>query len=367
MKAGAYQPAEVSHLNLPSWQKESVEMFTKNWKCVTMLLAVCGAAAVPLSRTADATLFIPFANMTQSPGWSVGNYNLYSKTTGAAASATFTCSQGDIVQLVYKVDGAGVNGDATVVLDSNSPYTLNTNGTIASEGYLYTASSAISAGTHTLSVAVAGTGTGAGRYIQINGINIYSRPTDGNLLLNGGFESPAMSPTPGVTTFAAGMSGSTGWTSTGARASVVLNSTGGWNTQEGDRCCHLGDAWSQSGITQTFDTNVGQLYQLSFYATGISGGSADGQSGTVSVGDLTTTTFTTDPGAYIQNDAWKQFTYQFHATDSQSTLTLLNLGGTNGISVDNISIHSVPEPSTFVMFVSALFGLVAYAWRKRKS
>ncbi len=366
MKAGASRPADVSRLNLPSWQKESVEMFTKNWKCVTMLLAVCGAAAVPLSQTADATQFIPFADMTQSPGWNVGGYNLYSNTTGAAASATFTCNQGDIVQLVYKVDGASVNGNATVVLDSDSPYTLNTNGTIASNGYLYTASSAISAGTHTLSVAVAGTGSDSGRYVQINGVNIYSRPTDGNLLLNGSFESPAMSLTPAATTFAVGMSGTTGWTSTGARASAVLNSTGGWNTQEGDRCCHLGDAWSQSGITQTFDTSVGQLYELSFYATGTSGRSENGQSGTVSVGDLTTTTFTTDPGAYIQNDAWKQFTYQFHATGSQSTLTLLNLGDTNGISVDNVRIQIVPEPSTLMLFGSALLGLLAYAWRKRK-
>lgn len=41
-----------------------------------------------------------------------------------------------------------------------------------------------------------------------------------------------------------------------------------------------------------------------------------------------------------------------------------NAGSTFGI--DSVSITAVPEPSTLVLLGAGLFGLLAYAWRKRK-
>ena len=44
------------------------------------------------------------------------------------------------------------------------------------------------------------------------------------------------------------------------------------------------------------------------------------------------------------------------------------LGATGGstFGIDNVRFSAVPEPSTFVLLGTGLFGLLAYAWRKRK-
>jgi len=40
--------------------------------------------------------------------------------------------------------------------------------------------------------------------------------------------------------------------------------------------------------------------------------------------------------------------------------------GANGSGADYLRVTSIPEPSTVMLFVSGLVGLLAYAWRKRK-
>ena len=65
--------------------------------------------------------------------------------------------------------------------------------------------------------------------------------------------------------------------------------------------------------------------------------------------------------------------YVTHATPSLSGLTLFNgvggyalpLGGGAMASIPT-QVVVVPEPSTIALLCSGLFGLLAYAWRKRK-
>ena len=40
--------------------------------------------------------------------------------------------------------------------------------------------------------------------------------------------------------------------------------------------------------------------------------------------------------------------------------------GTCYFGIDSVSLSVVPEPSTLVLLAAGLFGLLAYAWRKRR-
>ena len=48
------------------------------------------------------------------------------------------------------------------------------------------------------------------------------------------------------------------------------------------------------------------------------------------------------------------------------TVTLIGNAGNNNTCTSGIAFEKVPEPSTTVMIISGIAGLLAYAWRKRK-
>ena len=47
-----------------------------------------------------------------------------------------------------------------------------------------------------------------------------------------------------------------------------------------------------------------------------------------------------------------------------------NGGGINGYAnrtgIDSVTVTATPEPSVMALLVTGLFGLLAYAWRKRR-
>jgi hypothetical protein len=55
-------------------------------------------------------------------------------------------------------------------------------------------------------------------------------------------------------------------------------------------------------------------------------------------------------------------------TEANSYFSIGALGGqgTGGQVFDNLSVSTIPEPTSITMLVLGLFGLLAYAWRKRK-
>ena len=56
----------------------------------------------------------------------------------------------------------------------------------------------------------------------------------------------------------------------------------------------------------------------------------------------------------------------FTATGILQTLTFDRYARPDGCVVDNFRVTTIPEPASLVLLATALVGLLAYAWRKRK-
>jgi hypothetical protein len=70
-------------------------------------------------------------------------------------------------------------------------------------------------------------------------------------------------------------------------------------------------------------------------------------------------------GAKVSGITW----FQNNSPNASYTTTRVTLAGDACVSnflADNMSITTVPEPSTLVLSIVGLVGLTAYAWRKRK-
>lgn len=180
-----------------------------------------------------------------------------------------------------------------------------------------------------------------------------------NLLVNGSFEAPAITPTTAEYNHVANGS-LTGWTVAGHDV-VLFNAT--YATNVGDHTPSDGAQALQleyfgDSIAQTFATTVGQSYLLSYdvsaYAAAAPlsvtvGGASDSLSGTL-------------PG-------WTAHTLAFTATAASTTLTFTNTGGTPGSygtypHLDNVSVTAVPEPETYAMLLAGLVTLGVLARRR---
>ncbi len=123
---------------------------------------------------------------------------------------------------------------------------------------------------------------------------------------------------------------------------------------------HPGDANGTFSIFQSFMTNIGQTYELTF--AGRRRQENSDESFSVSVGDLTDS---------IYNQAWgywNEYSYQFTALAALSTLTFTSLDGgqdTTGNIFDDVRVTAVPAPGSLVLMVIGLAGL-AYSRKKAK-
>ena len=59
-------------------------------------------------------------------------------------------------------------------------------------------------------------------------------------------------------------------------------------------------------------------------------------------------------------------TWKYQGNGLGSTLGLSTDGNNLVLSTGGAGFTVIPEPSSFVLLVMGMFGLVAYAWRKRK-
>jgi choice-of-anchor C domain-containing protein len=191
-----------------------------------------------------------------------------------------------------------------------------------------------------------------------------------NFVVNGGFESPAISGGATFQTYAVGSTGITGWTvipgtNSGASGSVDLIGSY-FPAHSGAQSVDLDGSSipGPGGLSQTITGLVqGTSYVLDFfYGNNPNGTTA---SATVSIGTLTTTI--THSGSTFGVMNYTEGTYSFVATGTTQILTFTSTdpsNDVNGIALDDVSI-SVPEPASCAMLGLGMLAVGAYARRRK--
>ena len=122
---------------------------------------------------------------------------------------------------------------------------------------------------------------------------------------------------------------------------------------------------NNAGISQTFDTTVGQTYRVSVDVANLNWGSPQELAQLTIAAGLDSATFTA-PDSYFQDARYYTTEFTFTAVSTSTTLSLSssNANGAWGAIVDNVKVQSVPEP--FSMSVLGM-GAVALLRRRRQS
>lgn len=186
-----------------------------------------------------------------------------------------------------------------------------------------------------------------------------------NLIQNGSFE---LGPDPGAyLPLNVGSTAIEGWTV--IKGGIDYYGTG-WVASDGNRSLDLNGTPGVGGVAQTFDTIVGQSYQVSFDMAGHNSGlfqwmkvAAAGKSAD----------FFFQSSKDPNNLGWERFSWDFTAINPQTTLefyslqTFYEFGGPalDNVSVVAVSSITVPEPSSIVGLL-AFGGLSAGSLLKRK-
>jgi len=187
------------------------------------------------------------------------------------------------------------------------------------------------------------------------------------LVTNGGFENPAVSPPCCSTVPPESLPG---WTAT-PNVNVVLgtySSTNGNLAYEGNQYLDLVGQGGTGSIFQDLVTTAGQAYTLTFaYSHNLfTPSSATSASASVSVGSLFDIVMH-DTGDTSNLD-WHVFSGTFTAGGPTTRLTFTNLtGGVNeGVLLDGVSVAAVPEASTWMMMLVGFAGM-GMVMRRRRS
>ena len=203
-----------------------------------------------------------------------------------------------------------------------------------------------------------------------------------NLITNGSFEAPVV-PSGSFTNFSVGSTSIPGFTVVGPGTNVSVVSGAfsqsgvSFPAEDGIQWLDLTGDGSNSteGVAQTVTTVAGDRYQLSYFIGNTTGGGIFGTTSTVNVSvdgvpAFSDTNNTVSPTTLT----YEQFTHDFIASTTSTTLTFLNGDPPNDNSnaLDNIALidlgHGpppVPEPASLVLLATGLLGIGLASRRKR--
>jgi len=185
-----------------------------------------------------------------------------------------------------------------------------------------------------------------------------------DIVLNGGFEAPDVSPSPYIVAPPGTVAH---WTITSGYVDLVDKSW--WLPAEGDQSVDLNANGVAGSIRQDLVTGVGNIYSIDFALTGNWGAGPDTK--TMQVwwdGSMVQQFDITEPAGWdTKTDmGWQYYTIGgLLATSSSTSLEFVSLTtGTTGPVIDDVSV--TPEPGTLALMAIGLAGLVA-ARRRRKN
>lgn len=199
-------------------------------------------------------------------------------------------------------------------------------------------------------------------------------PAQANLITNGSFEEGEYTAgdSGDFMTLYAGNMNLTGWQITGSVD--WINSY--WRAYDGSKGIDLnGDYPGGLTTSQTFNTNPGQVYLVSFALSGNFEAGRDLKELQVSIiqkGEIVNKTFefAKPDGWSHENMGWVVKSFTFMATDSSATLAFASLETKQGIAsgpvIDAVSVSPVPLPGSVLLLGTGILGLVLLGMRRRE-
>jgi choice-of-anchor C domain-containing protein len=165
-----------------------------------------------------------------------------------------------------------------------------------------------------------------------------------NLVLDGGFEDPAITGT--YTTYGVGAMGA--WTVAAGSVDLIHDY---WQPAAGSQSVDVAGNINGTIVQTISGLTVGQTYELSFEMAGNPDGAPTIKTLKAGLGsDFDTFTFDTT-GHTEASMGWTLMTAMFTATSASEVLSFQDLSGVPspyGSALDSVSLTAVPEPTTVV-------------------
>ncbi len=137
-----------------------------------------------------------------------------------------------------------------------------------------------------------------------------------------------------------------------------------WQASDGNRSLDLEgiEANAGGGVRQSFATDIGQMYEVTFDMAGNPVGEVGIKVLNVSAGDNNQNFLFDTVESSLEFMNWDTRMFTFTATSTSTTLTFTQVSPLTafGAALDNVDVHLVPEPSTGLLLGAALAGLAVY-------
>ena len=184
------------------------------------------------------------------------------------------------------------------------------------------------------------------------------------LIVNGGFNNGATVSAPGggFQTVGTGSSAITGWSILSGDVDWIK---GYWQSSDGDGFSIDMNGNNPGAIAQTINTVVGASYTLTFDMSGNPDNyRGDTRIAVIGANDsiIGSANYSLTGGNSAANMMWEARSFSFVADSATTQISFTSgNGGDNccfGAAIDNVSVTgAVPEPATWAMMMSGLFGM----------